>query len=251
MDITDSPINSPKSPLRDASADESVAVPVEAAASATGAVTAASGGNLFVGKLAYDCRQRELEELFGKYGRITRCDIKRGNILIIITIKLNIFVLGYAFVEFEDERDATDAIKYLDGTRFLGFNITVERTKGEKRANTNPDGSKSRDCFTCGKAGHYAKECRSGRRDNRRDDRRDNRRDDRRDDRRGDRYVRGRSRSRSPAPYNRDRSYRKRDDSRSPVRRSSRSPVRRTSRSPIRRDSRSPVRRRSASPRRY
>lgn len=42
-----------------------------------------SGGNnenscLFIGRLAFDCRTRELEDLFGKYGRITRCDIKKG-----------------------------------------------------------------------------------------------------------------------------------------------------------------------------
>lgn len=33
---------------------------------------------LFVGRLPSDCRARELEDFFGKYGRLTRCDIKRG-----------------------------------------------------------------------------------------------------------------------------------------------------------------------------
>ena len=78
MDITDSPINSsksPRSPVRDFGS-----APTDNLAS-TGASTsaaAATGASLFVGKLSYDCRPRELEELFGKYGRITRCDIKRG-----------------------------------------------------------------------------------------------------------------------------------------------------------------------------
>ena len=79
MDITDSPINSPKSPrspLRETS-ETSAAVVVENGSAAV-SVGSGDGGSLFVGKLAYDCRPRELEELFGKYGRNTRCDIKRG-----------------------------------------------------------------------------------------------------------------------------------------------------------------------------
>lgn len=239
MDMTDSPSKSPKSPDYDRSpapaykvdsfSSTSGAVGTStSAAAASSSAAAGSGGSLFVGKLAFDCRTRELEELFGKYGRITRCDIKRGKekeerqreeISTFFTL------LGYAFVEFEDERDASDAIKYLDGTRFLGLNITVERTKGEKRNATNPDGSRSRECFKCGRVGHYAKECRSGggrdryeRRDRvdryeRRGDRydRDSRRDyDRRD--RSDRYERDSRRSRSRSPQ------RNRSASRSPAR---------------------------------
>ena len=40
-----------------------------------------SGGSLFIGRLAFDCKTRELEELFGKYGRLTRCDVKKGKLL--------------------------------------------------------------------------------------------------------------------------------------------------------------------------
>lgn len=133
--------------------------------------------------------------------------------------------LGFAFIEFEDERDASDAIKYLDGTKFLGLNITVERTKGERRATTNPDGSRSRECFKCGRVGHYARECRSGGGSDRRGgvdryerrDRYDRRGGDRRDYDRRDRYER-RSRSRSPMGYGRstrDDEHPRRRDSRS------------------------------------
>jgi RNA recognition motif-containing protein len=34
---------------------------------------------LFLGRLSQDTRSRDLEDLFGKYGRVTRLDIKRGN----------------------------------------------------------------------------------------------------------------------------------------------------------------------------
>ena len=113
----------------------------------------------------------------------------------------------------------------------MGLNITVERTKGERRASTNPDGSKSRECFKCGKVGHYAKECRGGasggnerRGGSDRYERRDRRGgSDRRDYDRRDRYER-RSRSRSPIGYARsarDEEPRRRDSrSRSPPRRS-------------------------------
>ena len=78
MDMSDSPSKSPKpvnSPTYVPAATES-----NVSGSAGGDSTAAGGvgGSLFVGKLAFDCRTRELEDLFGKYGRITRCDIKRG-----------------------------------------------------------------------------------------------------------------------------------------------------------------------------
>lgn len=33
---------------------------------------------LFLGRLSADTRSRDLEDLFAKYGRVTRLDIKRG-----------------------------------------------------------------------------------------------------------------------------------------------------------------------------
>lgn len=34
--------------------------------------------SLFVGRLPPDCRPQDLEEVFYKFGKITRCDVKKG-----------------------------------------------------------------------------------------------------------------------------------------------------------------------------
>nr|XP_010911497.1 serine/arginine-rich splicing factor RS31 [Elaeis guineensis] len=57
---------------------------------------------VFCGNFDYDTRQSELERLFGRYGRVDRIDVKSG----------------YAFVYFEDEHDAEDAIRGLDDIPF-------------------------------------------------------------------------------------------------------------------------------------
>ncbi|PWA76490.1 nucleotide-binding alpha-beta plait domain-containing protein [Artemisia annua] len=82
---------------------------------------------VFVGNFEYETRQSDLERLFGRYGRVDRVDIKSG----------------FAFVYFEDERDAEDAIHALDNTPF-GYDrrkLTVEWARGER--GRHRDGSKS------------------------------------------------------------------------------------------------------------
>ncbi|CAE6079642.1 unnamed protein product [Arabidopsis arenosa] len=73
---------------------------------------------VFVGNFEYETRQSDLERLFDKYGRVERVDMKSG----------------YAFVYFEDERDAEDAIRKLDNFPF-GYEkrrLSVEWAKGER-----------------------------------------------------------------------------------------------------------------------
>ncbi|XP_010053849.1 serine/arginine-rich splicing factor RS31 isoform X1 [Eucalyptus grandis] len=82
---------------------------------------------VFVGNFEYETRQSELERLFSKYGRVERVDMKSG----------------FAFVYFEDERDAADAIRGVDNMPF-GYDrrrLSVEWAKGER--GRHRDGSRS------------------------------------------------------------------------------------------------------------
>ncbi|XP_071701270.1 serine/arginine-rich splicing factor RS31 [Rutidosis leptorrhynchoides] len=82
---------------------------------------------VFVGNFEYETRQSDLEKLFGRYGRVDRVDMKSG----------------FAFVYFDDERDAEDAIHALDNSPF-GYDrrrLSVEWARGER--GRHRDGSKS------------------------------------------------------------------------------------------------------------
>ncbi|KAK7292837.1 hypothetical protein RJT34_15691 [Clitoria ternatea] len=82
---------------------------------------------VFAGNLEYDTRQSELERLFSKYGRIDRVDMKSG----------------FAFVYYEDERDAEEAIRALDNVPFghEKRRLSVEWARGER--GRHRDGTKS------------------------------------------------------------------------------------------------------------
>ncbi|VAH78787.1 unnamed protein product [Triticum turgidum subsp. durum] len=67
---------------------------------------------IYVGNLPGDIREREVEDLFYKYGRIVDIDLK-----------IPPRPPGYAFVEFEDPRDADDAIYGRDGYDFDGYRL--------------------------------------------------------------------------------------------------------------------------------
>ncbi|XP_021609043.1 serine/arginine-rich-splicing factor SR34 isoform X3 [Manihot esculenta] len=74
---------------------------------------------LYVGNLPGDIREREVEDLFYKYGPVAHIDLK-----------IPPRPPGYAFVEFEDARDAEDAIRGRDGYDFDGHRLRVELAHG-------------------------------------------------------------------------------------------------------------------------
>jgi len=76
---------------------------------------------VFVGNLPDDIRERELDDLFYKYGRIREIDIKKGD-----------RPPAFAFIAFDDSRDADDAVRGRDGYRFDGRPLRCEIARGDR-----------------------------------------------------------------------------------------------------------------------
>ncbi|KAF4533386.1 hypothetical protein B566_EDAN002788 [Ephemera danica] len=72
------------------------------------------GTRVYIGGLPYGAREKDLERFFKGYGRIRDVLIKNG----------------YGFVEFEDYRDADDAVYELNGKELLGERVVVEAARG-------------------------------------------------------------------------------------------------------------------------
>ncbi|KAF5892482.1 serine/arginine-rich splicing factor 7 [Clarias magur] len=184
---------------------------------------------VYVGNLGTGAGKGELERAFGYYGPLRTVWIARNP-------------PGFAFVEFEDPRDAEDAVRGLDGKVICGTRVRVELSTGMPRRSRydRPPTRRPFDpndrCYECGEKGHYAYDChRYSRRRRSRSGRSRSRSHSRS---RGRRYSRSHSRSRS-----RDR----RSRSFSPRRSRSGSPRRSRSGTPKRSRSRSRSKSRSAS----
>ncbi|KAM4694423.1 serine/arginine-rich splicing factor 9-like [Discoglossus pictus] len=74
-------------------------------------------GRIYVGNLPADVREKELEELFHRYGRIRSVELKnRGRCS----------SSPFAFIKFQDPRDAEDAVFGRNGYDFGSFRLRVE-----------------------------------------------------------------------------------------------------------------------------
>ncbi|KAG0205503.1 hypothetical protein BGX28_002939 [Mortierella sp. GBA30] len=91
---------------------------------------------VYVGHLSHRTERRDVEELFEKYGRILSVELKHG---------------GFAFVEYEDPRDADDAVTKLNGYELDGNRISVEWSRRS--------GGPGSGCFLCNQTGHWARDC--------------------------------------------------------------------------------------------
>ncbi|XP_039058982.1 serine/arginine-rich splicing factor SR34A-like isoform X5 [Hibiscus syriacus] len=76
---------------------------------------------IYVGNLPSDIREWEVEDLFYKYGRILD-----------IELKIPVRPPCYCFVEFDNSRDAEDAIRGRDGYNFDGCRLRVELAHGSR-----------------------------------------------------------------------------------------------------------------------
>lgn len=78
------------------------------------------GCKVYIGNLAEGASKADIEDAFSKYGPLRNVWVARNP-------------PGFAFVEFEDSRDAEDACRHLDGTRIAGARIKAEMSHGRSR----------------------------------------------------------------------------------------------------------------------
>uniref|UniRef100_H2Z4P5 Serine/arginine-rich splicing factor 7 n=1 Tax=Ciona savignyi TaxID=51511 RepID=H2Z4P5_CIOSA len=141
---------------------------------------ASSDRKVYVGNLGSNASREELEEEFGYYGRLDSVWVARNP-------------PGFAYVLFEDARDAKDAVRALDGKvicdRKVRVDISNSRSTGRPMRRGPPSFDRDMRCYNCSETGHFARDCPRSRGVGRR--------------RRSRTYSRSRSRSRS---YSRSRS---------------------------------------------
>jgi len=90
----------------------------------------ADGCRVYLGRIPLDIKEREIEKFFKNYGTVKNVNIKTG----------------FAFLEFDDKRDAEDAAYDLDGKEFLGGRVAVEIAKGiDRRVERDRNGSYGRE----------------------------------------------------------------------------------------------------------
>merc|ERR1711953_1234385 len=131
---------------------------------------------VYIGYLPNDARMEDVEDFFKGYGKIKSVNLKPG----------------YGFIDFEDSRDAKDAVRALAGTPMCGEKVDIQHAKGP--------GNKAKDS--------------GSRRDVGRPIVRDSRRESNRDNSR-----RSRSRGRRSRSHGKRRSYARHSRSRTPPRR--------------------------------
>uniref|UniRef100_A0A914H2Q2 non-specific serine/threonine protein kinase n=1 Tax=Globodera rostochiensis TaxID=31243 RepID=A0A914H2Q2_GLORO len=83
---------------------------------------------VYVSNLPDDASSKELDDVFHKFGRVRKIRVERQPPV-------------YAYVEFEDIRDAENAVRSLDGTRICGVKARVELSTGRSRRDRDDRGS--------------------------------------------------------------------------------------------------------------
>lgn len=103
---------------------------------------------VYVGNLEDGASKRDLEREFESFGPLRDVWVARNP-------------PGFAFVIFEDKRDAEDAVHEMDGRTLFGSRkkIRVEIARGPTRGGRAARLGITEKCYECGRVGHYARDC--------------------------------------------------------------------------------------------
>jgi RNA recognition motif-containing protein len=80
--------------------------------------------NIYVGNLSYEVTEENLAELFEAYGTVSSTKI--------ITDKYNDRSKGFGFVTMDDQEEAKNAIKSLNGTEYKNREMIVNEARPKK-----------------------------------------------------------------------------------------------------------------------
>jgi FUS-interacting serine-arginine-rich protein 1 len=115
--------------------------------------------SLYVRGLAEKVRYEDLKKIFGRYGR-----------LVDITLPLDYYTRdakGYGFVEYEESRDAEEALHALDRYRLFGRELEVEFARGDRKTPSEMRSREKEARHSRGGGGNFDRRDRSRSRDRR------------------------------------------------------------------------------------
>lgn len=86
---------------------------------------------LYIGGLAYSIDENELEKLFSEHGKVTSA--------VVIKDRDSGQSKGFGFVEMEDDTEAQNAIKEMNGKEFSGRSVTVNQARPQEDRSSGGD----------------------------------------------------------------------------------------------------------------